>query len=983
MQNTIYEFLLNKPEVQLIVVRDEKDAIEASNVANFLGFESFMLPDFRASFGDDLRSFSDELFEISTSLKHFLECKNKKILISPIRTIINPLPKETLLKSFKIEFGDNLKISELKEKFLYFGYSFVDVVESRGEVSFRGDIIDIFAINSETPFRISLFDSEVEEIKTFDINSQRSKDEVEFIEIYPAPFGFNQEEYERVLQDVKNHENSAFFKDIASLGFWYLNDLAINYTKVLKTYFLSETQIELEEIASFSNINLSEFKNINLIPKAKIYKELNPINPKELIKTHKDKKVKLISLTETVLREFREFENIEFIQSDVVLNLISHNELIISLNRYKPKKQKQKPSIILDELKIGEYVVHRDYGIGIFEGIKQTRVLGSTKDVISIKYLGDDRVLIPVENIDIVDRYVADSGSTPSLDKLGKGTFTKLKEKVREKLFEIAGEIINIAAQREISEGVKIDVDLPEITIFQKEAGFKYTTDQTKAIEDIFINLSSGQVMDRLLSGDVGFGKTEVAMNTILAIAKNGYQSAMIAPTTILSNQHFKSIYERFKNHNIKIAQLDRFVSTKEKNATLKSLESGEIDVVIGTHAILGVRFKNLALVVIDEEHKFGVKQKEKLKELKENCHILSMSATPIPRTLNLALSQIKTFSELKTPPTERMGVKTFVKEFSEAVVKEAILRELRRGGQLFYIYNEIATIENKKRELLKILPELKITILHSKIGANETEEEMMKFERGEYNLLLSTSIIESGIHMPKVNSIIVDGSDRFGIADLHQLRGRVGRGNKEGFCYFLVSSKENITEDAKKRLIALESNSYLGSGANLAYHDLQIRGGGNILGTAQSGEIKGVGYSLYLKMLENALNSLSGKQTIEKKEIDLKLSVNAFISPELVSEDRVRLEIYRRLGKAKELINVSEIEAEIIDRFGKLDIYTKNFLDLIIIKILASKKGIERVSNYEQNISFIYENDKKDVIKSRSKDEDDILNAVLGYLRN
>lgn len=982
MQNTIYEFLLKKPSVELIVVRDEKEAIEASSVVEFLGYEAFILPDFRASFGDDLRSFSDELFEITTNLKHFFESKNRKILISPIRTILNPLPKEELLQNFKIEFGDNLQIQELKEKFLYYGYTFVDVVETKGEVSFRGDIIDIFATNSDEPVRISLFDSEVEEIKLFDVNSQRSKDEIESIEIYPAPFAFSGSDYERIERNVKSHESEAFFKDIPSLGFWYLNELATNYTKELKSYFISEIEEELIEIASFSNINLDEYKDIKFIPKPKEYKEIAPINPKELIEFHKDKKVKLISLSETVVREFKEFKNVEFIQSGVVLNLIGKKELIISLNRHKPKRKKAKPSIILDELKVGEYVVHSDYGIGIFEGITQTRVLGSTKDVVSIKYLGDDKVLIPVENIDIIDRYVADSGTTPALDKLGKGSFTKLKAKVKEKLLEIASEIINIAAQREIIEGVRINTSFEEIKLFQNEAGFKYTDDQTRAIEDIFTSISSGQVMDRLLSGDVGFGKTEVAMNAMFAVAKSGYQSAMIAPTTLLSNQHFKSINERFKAHDIKIAKLDRFVTAKEKKTILKRLEDGELHVVIGTHSILGTKFSNLGLVVIDEEHKFGVKQKEKLKELKENCHILSMSATPIPRTLNLALSQIKTFSELLTPPTERVGVKTFVKEFSEPVVKESILRELRRGGQLFYIYNEIATIESKRAELLRILPNLKITILHSKISANDTEKEMLKFENGEYDLLLSTSIIESGIHMPKVNSIIVDGSDRFGIADLHQLRGRVGRGSKEGFCYFLVNSKENITEDAKKRLVALESNSYLGSGANLAYHDLQIRGGGNILGTAQSGQIKGVGYSLYLRMLEDALNALSGKQTTEKKEIDLKLTVNAFISPELVSEDRVRLEIYRRLGKAKELSDVSEIEEEIIDRFGKLDTYTKNFLDLIIIKILASAKGVVRVSNYEQNISFVYEDEKKDVIKSKSRDEDDILGATLKYLR-
>jgi len=397
----------------------------------------------------------------------------------------------------------------------------------------------------------------------------------------------------------------------------------------------------------------------------------------------------------------------------------------------------------------------------------------------------------------------------------------------------------------------------------------------------------------------------------------------------------------------------------------------------------MNAKFKNLALVVIDEEHKFGVKQKEALKKLTINTHLLSMSATPIPRSLNMALSQIKSFSEIFTPPTARKGVRTFVKNYDKNAIKEAILRELRRGGQIFYVYNSIAGLEDKKRELLELLPELRITMLHSKITAAQTEKEMLKFEQGEYDILLSTSIVESGIHLPKVNTIIIDGAQNFGIADLHQLRGRVGRGGIEGYCYYFVDNKDALNENAKRRLLALESHSELGSGAILAMHDLEIRGGGNLIGEAQSGHIKQIGYSLYLKMLEDAIKTLSG-QVDEKDEVELKLSVDAYLSEDLINEDRLRLELYRRLSKARNLEEVYEIEEEIVDRFGKLDKMTKLFIDLIVIKVLAKDLGLKKLSSFEQNIFLEYKDEKKErkVLQSPTKDSDDIIKTTLKHLK-
>lgn len=976
IQNSLLEYLQKGNSSELLIVTDSREAREASDVCLFLGLKPFILPDFRAHFGDDLRSYKDELDELNKTLHEYFKAKSKKILISPVGTVSKPLPKKELFKEHKFSFGDRLDLNELKSMLYFWGYEFVDIIESVGEVSQRGDIIDIYPPNSENPYRISLLDRDIESIRAFDVESQKSeKAEIESFVIIPALFGLDTVSHKSVSERVAELDYDVFIKDIRSLGLWALDDLATLYFKELKSAIYEEVLSECE---------LEALKSITIIKKESRYSEISPINPKGLLEAHRQKNITVIAKNEAVYKQFDLPSNIEYkrLIAPYIINLLSSDELIISLNKYeKPKKQK-KNSLAIDELKVGDYVVHENYGIGIFEGIVQTKVLGAVRDFVSVAYMGEDKLLLPVENIGMIDRYIAESGSIPQLDRLGKGSFAKLKNSVKEKLLAIANEIVAMAARRELISAPKIEVDNRELASFQQRSGFSYTKDQDKAVEEILKDLSSGLVMDRLLSGDVGFGKTEVAMNAIFAVVKAGYQACMICPTTLLSSQHFESLHERLGGYGIRVAKLDRFVSAKEKKSTLDGLKNGEIGVVVGTHAILGAEFEKLALAIIDEEHKFGVKQKERIKEMRSNTHLLSMSATPIPRTLNMALSHIKGLSELREPPSERIGVRTFVKEHDEKLIKEAIQRELRRGGQLFYIHNNIASIEDKRKELLDILPTLRTKTLHSQVDNDITEQIMIDFAHKKVDMLISTSIVESGIHLPNANTMIIDGANRFGIADLHQLRGRVGRGNREGFCYFLVENKEELTDEAKRRLIALESNSYLGSGGALAYHDLEIRGGGNLLGEAQSGHIKHIGYALYLRLLEEAINSLSAKETKEQKEVDLKLTVNAFISPEIVAEDRLRLELYRRLGRCETPKEVHEIESEIIDRFGKPDVYTRQFLELIIIKILAAKKGIKQIMNYAQNITIVYENDKKEQITAKSKDEDDILACVMGWLR-
>lgn len=1004
IQSSFYEFFKThlrdfKEKYQnglICLTKDKNDAQKLADVASFLGIQSFVLEDLRAVFGEDLRSYQEELREILNTLKNFYTTNSPKILFSPLQTLLNPMPKLEALEGFSISFGESLELREFQETLLHFGYEFVELVEMSGEVSIRGDIIDLFLPNYENPIRLSLFCNEIESIRFFDVQTQLCfQEEIEKLEILPAFFNLSAKSYEELLSKIQeaNIENSLHYQGnlIAAYGLWFLEEKQ-NLLEIYPYLKAPNIQDLLDELLSFQEQNKELLKRIlehKSIEVSQNYEDFECAfrNIPTFLEFHKNKKITIIAKTESLIRqagislgEHKEYQLV--LGKDYGIWILGKDELILSLNTKTKQKKKFANKILIDELKVGDYVVHIDYGVALFNGIVQANIFGATRDFIELKYLGEDKLLLPVENLDRIDRYIADGG-IPILDKLGKGSFARLKEKVKEKLFVIANGIIALAAKRELIDGIVLDTNKEEILIFQNQSGFVYTKDQSKAIEEIFKDLSSGRVMDRLLSGDVGFGKTEVAMNAMFVSYLSGYQSAIITPTTLLAYQHYLTIKSRFESFGIKIARLDRYISTKEKKAILEGLKDGTIHAVVGTHALLNVSFKNLALIVIDEEHKFGVKQKERIKEIAQNTHLLSMSATPIPRTLNMALSHIKGLSELKEAPSQRLPTRTFVKEYSNSLLKEVILRELRRGGQVFYIHNNISTINQKKEEILTILPHLKIAILHSQIQAQESENIIMEFAKGNFNLLLCTSIVESGIHLPNANTILVGRSDCFGIADLHQLRGRVGRGSKEGFCYFLIEDSSSITQEAQKRLLALEKNAYLGSGGALAYHDLEIRGGGNLLGEAQSGHIKNIGYSLYLRMLEEAIYQLSGNIKEEKANIDVKLSVTAFLNPELIASEKLRLEIYRRLSRCEEESAVYGIESEIEERFGALDIYTKQFIALIVIKIKARKQGIINILNYQQNITFVDLQGEKTTIAAKSKDEEDILESVMKYLES
>ncbi len=990
IQSSLYRALNKGFDYQILACKDFKESELAKEVISYFkpNTKAILFPEFRAKKNDDLRSFFEEFLQLLGGLREFyqaLENKQEAIIIAPISALLHPLPKKELLESFKITLLEKYNLKDLKDKLFYYGYEILDLVEVEGEASFRGDIVDIYAPNSKA-YRLSFFDAECESIKEFDPTTQMSlKEDLLEIEIPPTLFSLNEPSYKDLKTKVEQSPLNSFSKDLTSFGLWFLGEKAHDLLHAYKSVISPKALEEIQELASLNELDNERFKFLKVLENPQGYEDLE-IHAHALegfIALHSNRKITLLAPNKTILDNAisaLERSNIECVIAPFVLNFKTPDGIFISLNSFERKKKRQKSKLALNELNAGEWVVHDDYGVGVFSQLVQHSVLGSKRDFLEIAYLGEDKLLLPVENLHLIARYVAQSDSVPTKDRLGKGSFLKLKAKVKTKLLEIASKIIELAAERNLILGKKMDTHLAELEVFKSHAGFEYTSDQEKAIAEISKDLSSKRVMDRLLSGDVGFGKTEVAMHAIFCAFLNGFQSALVVPTTLLAHQHFETLRARFENFGVKVARLDRYAN--EKNKLLKAVELGLIDVLVGTHAIFCAKFKNLGLVVVDEEHKFGVKQKEALKELSKSVHFLSMSATPIPRTLNMALSQIKGISSLKIPPTDRKPSRTFLKEKNDELLKEIIHRELRRNGQIFYIHNHIASISKVKTKLEELIPKLKIAILHSQINANESEEIMLEFAKGNYQVLLCTSIVESGIHLPNANTIIIDNAQNFGLADLHQLRGRVGRGKKEGFCYFLIEDQKSLSEQALKRLLALEKNSYLGSGESVAYHDLEIRGGGNLLGQDQSGHIKNIGYALYTRMLEDAIYELSGGKKRLEKSVEIQLGVSAFLNPELIASDSLRLDLYRRLSLCENTDEVGQIHEEIEDRFGKIDDLSAQFLQIITLKILANQLGIIKLSNFNQNITITYSDEKKESLKAPSKDDNDILETLLKHLR-
>uniref|UniRef100_UPI003FEFBDC6 transcription-repair coupling factor n=1 Tax=Fusobacterium mortiferum TaxID=850 RepID=UPI003FEFBDC6 len=892
----------------------------------------------------------EELEKDNYDLLEILKSGDKFIILTSLDAVLRDYFLEG--KRFRIEIGKNIDAKTLEEELERNGYTRNYMVEDRNQFSIRGDIFDIFPKNSEYPVRIEFsFGDEIERVTYFDIETQKSIEKKSSIDMY---INSNNEERKTLFSLLGKLDNVHIFMENREL-------LEYKLGEILKD--VGEAEVELRE--RFQElVNVAEQVEITKFE----YDELHSFEDVEYIKklgTDPRLKVKIVSEEEKRYREIFQGENFEFERYPLFEGYRDGDTLVLTdreLKGVRVKRERRDRGFQryknVSEIQEGDYIIHENYGVGIYLGVE----IIDGHDYLKIKYADEDKLFVPIEGIGKIGKYISYSGEIPEIYKLGRKGFRKKREKITEELIQFAKEIVEIQAKRELEAGYIFAPD----TLWQEEfeEGFPYreTTSQLKAIEDVKRDMESPRVMDRVVCGDVGFGKTEVAIRAAFKAAIEGKQVVVMVPTTVLAQQHYERFTERMKNYPITIELLSRLSSLKEQKTTLDNILSGAVDIVIGTHRILSedVKFKDLGLVIIDEEQKFGVKAKEHLKRLRNKIDMLTLTATPIPRTLNLALLGIRDLSVIDTPPEGRKPIETIFLEGTDKNIRDAIMREIAREGQVFYIFNSVKGIEKKVYELKGILPEyLKIGFVHGKMLPKEIKERIKEFENGEIDVLLATTIIENGIDIENANTMIIDRADKLGLSQIYQLRGRVGRGNRQSYCYLLT--KEYQSKKAKDREDSIKMLEETGGGGlQLSMEDMRIRGAGEILGEKQHGALETFGYTLYMKMLQEEIEKIKGEFEEDLEDIEIKVNYPAFI-PESYIEKSEKIKIYRRVADIKRESELQEIKDELIDRFGKMPIEAQGFFKYIALKFRARKLGVKRAieikGKNESDIKF--HNDK------------------------
>ena len=927
--------------------------------------------------------------------------KQPNILFAPVKCLLELFPNQKFFKdnSITIRKDEEINLKNFIQKLVNLGYKRETMVTDIGEFSVRGDIIDVYTME-EYPVRIELWGDDVVDIRFFNNETQKSVSKTESITIKPC-YKFITDNYDEGVEVYQSNYNPQlisvldYFKDYI-LIFDETSEIYSRYKlfdenfekqygellaqeNILKPKSKNHIPFEafIQKIAGFVKIGFNNFIEVyddNIIEfNTSVMRNFNA-DLKEVISYLKSKKsfeiVVATDFEKRVEEVFKENEifNVEFIPNitsqgceieDLNLIIITDRELFNKRSKEitssKKSYYKEKPEYIesINDIKEGEYVVHSIHGVGIYKGLSQQKIDNAYKDYLTIEYANNDKLHIPAEQINLLCRYRGSGSVKPKLSRMGGSDWENTKSKVKKEVEFIAYDLLELYAKRKLKEGIKFDED--SSLQVEMEDSFEYTEtpDQMRAINEVKADMESENPMDRLICGDVGFGKTEVAMRAMFKAVVSGYQTAVIVPTTILALQHYQTIYERFKPFGIDVELLSRFRTPKEQRETLKNLALGKCDVVIATHKLLQdkVMFKNLGLLVVDEEHRFGVRHKEKLKKLKENIDIITMSATPIPRTLYMSLSGIKDMSVINTPPKNRLPIKTFVGEINETTLKNAIMHELDREGQVFYLYNRVETIEEYKFQLQKIVPNARIVVGHGQMDEKLLEKVMVDFANREYDILLSTTIIESGLDIPNANTMIIHDADKFGLAQLYQLRGRVGRSEKQAFCYCFYKPDKNLTKDARERLQAIKEFTTLGSGYQIALRDIEIRGVGNILGTKQHGHMVNVGFDTYCNLLEDAVNELQGKVVSHKIPTIVDLNVTAFIPDEWVGSKEQKMIEYKRLSDVNNQTELEYIIEEWKDRFSKAPECVENLIKLIKLRLLATDISISLIRETEDNI--------------------------------
>lgn len=1007
---------------------------------------------------------SPELLGQRIDTMYQLTKNEPRILITHSQAIIRYLPTKQLFidNCLKIKVGMQIDIYDLKASLLKSGYQSAIRVDQPFYFSKRGGVIDVFSIQYENPIRIEFFDDEIESIRFYNQNTQRTIENINEITILPASdILYDDQEVTKVIskindlrdsqaeildelyledflnkvsidqENLRNHDTSFsmysyynLFNQTTSIGdylddpliilsnsqdinfayknyleenFYYYQEL-INVGKSVKGLNLFRDLYEVTdkatiEFKSFATdekdvifngrtIMIDSQDEKMLISQIRSYLKLSTV----IIALDDERQIRLISellnrheLLYTMLDNSGEFYpglnlvidkigfGFELVDENIVV--ISSNELFKTKNVKKPKYFKYKNAKVLkdyQELEVGDYVVHDNYGIGQYLGIKTLEVQGVHRDYLYVAYAGDDTLYIPVEQFNLVRKYSSSEGKVPKINKLGSSQWQKAKAKARNKVDDIADKLIEIYAARMNQTGYAFPVDNEMQLEFENAFGYELTEDQVRSVKEIKEDMEKPQPMDRLLCGDVGFGKTEVALRAVFKAILGNKQVAFLCPTTILSMQHYKTMLDRFENFPVKVALLNRFTSTKQKNQILKDLKEGNIDLLVGTHRILSkdVEFKDIGLLCIDEEQRFGVKQKEKIKEYRKTIDVLTLSATPIPRTLQMSLMGIRGLSQIETPPKNRQPVQTYVIEKNDVLIKQIIERELARDGQVFYLHNRTSNIANTADKIGRMVPGAKVVVGHGKMDKNEIEDVMMRFVNKEYNVLICTTIIETGIDIPNANTIIVENADKFGLSQLYQIKGRVGRSNRGAYAYLLYNPSKVLTEEASKRLKAIKEFTELGSGYKIAMRDLAIRGAGDILGGTQSGFIDSIGFDMFMKILQDSVNQKMGKQ---EQEIDIKnvnVNVDGYIPHDYVSSDIEKLELYQRLDNTKTISAIDHLKTEFIDYYGKLPDEVVALIEKRKLDILASSKIIDILEEKKGNIEITFSSDYSKNVK-------------------
>ena len=869
------------------------------------------------------------------------------------------------------------------------GYRDVSVVMEKGEYSQRGWLFDIYPVTEDSPVRVEFFGDEIDLIRTFDIETQRSIKEINSIEIFPAEEG---EQANNLITDLLSYRDFEVFivnpKEMESITPSLRTPIFISHLP-----FVSEGIDSGEMTIKGMGILPEERKGIDEIPDALLKTEKQIIAV--LSSGAQAERLKEIMSDGGIVapvidkQDLKSYEGRFCITTGRLSSGINLPELLILTDReifgerpsYRPIKKSKISRLLLsiDDLKPGDFVVHKDHGIGKFTGLQRQKTEDYEQDLITIEY-ANGRLYVPFHSIDRLQKYSAAEGHIPSIERLGSKTWLRTKQKVKKGIKEMAEKLLKLYAERRIARGFKFSEDTPMHREFDDFFPYEETPDQTRAIDEIKKHMHSELPMDMLLCGDVGYGKTEVAVRAAFRAVYDGKQAAVLVPTTLLAEQHFRTFRARFSGFPVTIDYLSRFKNKNDMKNSIKAIANGEVDIVIGTHMLLNkkIQFHDLGLLVIDEEHRFGVAQKERLKELKKGVDVLTLTATPIPRTLHMSISGIKEMCTIETPPEERLAVRSTVTTFNDRTIKEAIERELLRHGQVFFVHNRIKDIEKISDYIKKLAHYAKISIAHGQMRESDIENVMLKFLNKEINVLVCTAIIGAGLDITAANTIIVNRADTFGLSDLYQLRGRVGRGSTQGYAYFLIPGEDIITDEAKKRLQAIQEMSYLGAGFRLALKDLEIRGAGNLLGAEQSGHIYKVGFDMYMEMLEKSVSELKGETIKEDIEPQIRLRLSAFIPEDYIPDITLRLSIYRRISSVKNLDLLSELRDELIDRFGSMPEEVNNLMHVIEIKILARLLNISTVSDIDGRYRFSFISDSEDKYKIPENFFDNLLKALF-----